>query len=117
MSDPAPGTPNPGQPQPPKPALPPLKLGQNIAPKPRPKIQAAVQADNIAVVTILESRILDESNINEIGRQLMELVTKQYMIKMVIDNARDSSQVHSYVQRIIDSDRFVEVLDAPAPPS
>jgi anti-anti-sigma factor len=91
MSDPAPGTPNSGKPLPPqaaKPApspLPPLKLGQSLAPKPRPKIQAAVQADNIAVVTILESRILDESNINEIGRQLMELVTKQYMIKMVID--------------------------------
>jgi anti-sigma B factor antagonist len=43
-----------------------------------------VQGD-VAVVTILESRILDESNINELGRQLMELVTKQYMIKMIID--------------------------------
>lgn len=90
MSNPAPGqgapsssgAPNPGQ----KP-LPPLKplVGQNTAAKPRPKISTIVQKDNIAVVTILESRILDESNVNEIGRQLMELVTKQYMIKMIID--------------------------------
>ena len=60
-------------------------LGQNFVPKPKPKMQTAVMADNVAVVTILESRILDENNINEIGRELMELVTKRYMIKMIID--------------------------------
>ncbi|HYF51716.1 MAG TPA: STAS domain-containing protein [Planctomycetota bacterium] len=85
MSNSAQGQPNqnPGN----KPPLPPLKplVGQNTAPKARPKISTIVQKDNVAVVTILESRILDESNVNEIGRQLMELVTKQYMIKMVID--------------------------------
>ena len=74
-----PSQPTPGLPPSPRP-LP----SQNLSPKPRPKIQATVQGD-IAVVTILESRILDESNINEIGRQLMELVTKQYMVKMIID--------------------------------
>jgi anti-anti-sigma factor len=68
------------------PHLPPLKplAGQNLAPKPRPKIQTVVQGD-VAIVTILESRILDENNINDIGRQLMDLVTKQYMIKMILD--------------------------------
>ena len=53
--------------------------------KPQPKMQTVVQADNVAVVSLLESRILDEGNIAEIGRQLMDLVTRQYMIKMVID--------------------------------
>ncbi|HYG73771.1 MAG TPA: STAS domain-containing protein [Planctomycetota bacterium] len=51
----------------------------------QPKMTTTVHADNIAVVSILESRILDENNINEIGRQLMDLVVKRYMIKMVID--------------------------------
>lgn len=50
----------------------------------RPKLQTAVQGD-VAVVTILEVGILDENNINEIGRQLLDLVKKQYMIKMVVD--------------------------------
>jgi anti-anti-sigma factor len=70
----------------PPPNLPPLKplASQNLAPKARPKLQTITQGD-VGIVTILESRILDESNINEIGRQLMDLVTKQYMIKMVID--------------------------------
>ncbi len=81
-TNPAPGAPQgpqkPGQP------LPPLKLTHPGPSKPRPKIQTAVQGD-IAVVTILESRILDESNVQELGKSLMELVTKQYMIKMVID--------------------------------
>jgi anti-sigma B factor antagonist len=49
------------------------------------KISVTVQGDNIAVVTILESRILDESNINEIGFQLLQLVTQKYMVKMVLD--------------------------------
>jgi len=90
MNNPAPGqgTPNPGQ-KPPAASSPlsPLKpiVGQNISAKPRPKLSTLVHKDNVAVVTILESRILDESNVNEIGRQLMELVTKQYMIKMIID--------------------------------
>ena len=76
---PAPGS----NPQPQKPAAA-RPMGQNIAPRPRPKMQTVVQGD-IAIVTILESRILDENNINEIGKALMELVTKQYMIKMIID--------------------------------
>lgn len=50
----------------------------------RPKLQTAVQGD-VAVVTILEVGILDENNINDIGRQLQDLVKKQYMIKMVVD--------------------------------
>ncbi|MCY3020877.1 MAG: STAS domain-containing protein [Planctomycetota bacterium] len=54
------------------------------APRPKPKMQTIVQGD-VAIVTILESRILDETNVNEIGQALMDLVTKQYMIKMVID--------------------------------
>jgi len=52
--------------------------------RPKPKLQAMTQGD-IAIVTILESRILDETNIAELGRELTDLVTKQYMIKMVID--------------------------------
>lgn len=60
-------------------------LAAHIPPRAKPKMQTAVHPENIAVVTILESRILDENNINEIGRELMELVTKRYMIKMVID--------------------------------
>jgi len=93
-----PGTPVPSGPggEKPLPPLPPLKSnrplpplkpiapGQGNAMKPRPKISTVVQGD-VAVVTLLEGRILDESNINELGRQLMDLVTKQYMIKMIID--------------------------------
>jgi anti-sigma B factor antagonist len=79
--------PNPGSQPPQKPIVPAAKppLGQNLAPRPKPKMQTTVQADNIAVVTILESRILDETNIQEIGKALMDLVKKQYMIKMIID--------------------------------
>ena len=55
------------------------------APKPiAAKVQVAVQED-VAIVTILDSRILDESNITALGKQLMELVQKQYMVKMVLD--------------------------------
>jgi anti-sigma B factor antagonist len=76
----APGTPAP---------RPKISLGPKLGPAPGaripPKIQVAVQGDKIAVVTILDSHILDENNINEIGRQLLDLVKKQYMIKMVID--------------------------------
>jgi anti-sigma B factor antagonist len=62
----------------PKPAGLPVKRGA-------PKIQTMVGPENIAIVTILESRILDENNIADLGRQLMDLVKKQYMIKMIID--------------------------------
>jgi len=65
------------------PAKPPIKPGHNVA-KPKPKIQAVVE-HGIGIVTVLESRILDETNINELGAQLMDLVTKQYIIKMIID--------------------------------
>jgi anti-anti-sigma factor len=71
-------------PQPQKNPAPRPPMGQNVAPRPKPKMQTIVQGD-IAIVTILESRILDENNINEIGKALMELVTKQYMVKMIID--------------------------------
>ena len=56
-----------------------------IQKKAPPKLSAIVGPENVAVVTLLDSRILDETNINELGRQLMDLVKKQYMIKMVID--------------------------------
>jgi anti-anti-sigma factor len=79
---PAPGS---GSQPPQKPAsTAPRPMGQNAAPRPKPKMQTVVQGD-IAIVSILESRILDENNINEIGKALMDLVTKQYMIKMIID--------------------------------
>lgn len=66
----------------PKPgAIPPIASG----PRAKPKMQTTVQGDNVAVVTILESRILDESNIVDIGNELMDLVKKRYMIKMVLD--------------------------------
>jgi anti-sigma B factor antagonist len=74
------------------PPLQPKKPGGNIPPistssgaRPKPKMQTTVQGDNIAVVSILESRILDESNIVDIGNELMDLVKKRYMIKMVLD--------------------------------
>jgi len=54
-------------------------------PRPKPKMQTTVQGDNVAVVTILESRILDESNIVDIGAELMDLVKKRYMVKMILD--------------------------------
>ena len=53
-------------------------------PRASPKMQVAVQ-NEIAVVTLLESRILDETNIAELGEQLMNLVQKQYMVKMILD--------------------------------
>ena len=62
-----------------------MKPGVTHAPKAPPKLQAIVGPENIAIVTLLESRILDENNINDLGRQLMDLVKKQYMIKMIID--------------------------------
>lgn len=64
--------------------IPPVNAGSGGA-RPKPRMQTTVQGDNVAVVTILESRILDESNIQDIGRELIELVTKRYMVKMVID--------------------------------
>jgi anti-sigma B factor antagonist len=79
--------PSPSSPQPaphkPTPVGPP-RVAQNFAPRPKPKMQAMVQGD-VAIVTILESRILDETNIAEIGKALMEMVTKQYLVKMVVD--------------------------------
>jgi anti-sigma B factor antagonist len=49
------------------------------------RLHTIVQKDQIAIVTILESHILDDTNINDVGMQLMDLVKKQYMIKMIID--------------------------------
>ena len=51
---------------------------------PKPKIQTVTQGD-VGVVSILEARILDEASINAMGKALLDLVKKQYMIKMVID--------------------------------
>jgi len=65
-------------------SLPRPPLTQSGGPRPTPQIQAHTQGD-VGVVTILESRILDETNIAELGRELTDLVKKQYMIKMVID--------------------------------
>jgi anti-sigma B factor antagonist len=79
--------PLPGSTPPPRPAGTPTPkpvFNQSLGSRPKPKMQTVVQGD-VAVVTILESHILDETNIAEIGRELMNLVTKQYMIKMVID--------------------------------
>lgn len=70
----------PRQPQKPT-GIPSINAGQ----RPKPKMQTTVQGENVAVVTILESRILDESNIADIGAELMDLVKKRYMIKMVLD--------------------------------
>jgi anti-sigma B factor antagonist len=76
-------TPAPGGKPPQRPPM--SGMSGNTASRPKPKMQTTVHPENIAVVTILESRILDEQNINDIGKDLMELVTKRYMIKMVID--------------------------------
>ena len=92
---PTPAMPAPGAPQPPRK----ISLGEGAAgmlssggggrpaggSRMPPKIQVMVQPDQVAVVTILDSAILDENNINEIGRQMLDLVTKQYMVKMVLD--------------------------------
>ena len=68
------------------PGTPPRPVGKfQPGSKAAPKLSVIVGPENIAIVTLLESRILDETNINELGRQLMELVTKRYMIKMIID--------------------------------
>ena len=61
------------------------KFTPAAAPRSRSKVQVIVQGEEVAVVSILESRILDESNINELGQELMDLVKKKYMIKMVLD--------------------------------
>ena len=61
----------------PKPAV-------TTGPRAKPRMQVTVQ-NEIAVVTLLESRILDETNIAELGAELMNLVQKQYMVKMIID--------------------------------
>jgi anti-sigma B factor antagonist len=91
---PAPGSnpaPNPGPrplPGASGPGHPPRTPGKFVpGSKAAPKLSVIVGPENIAIVTLLESRILDETNINELGRQLMELVTKRYMIKMIIDLA------------------------------
>lgn len=51
----------------------------------KPKVQAVIQGDNVAVVTLLDASILDDSNIAELGQQLLNLVHKRYMIRMVLD--------------------------------
>ena len=62
----------------------PRKKSSPTAPK-RSKLQVVVQGKDIAVVTLMESRILDEHNVNELADELMRLVTQHYMVKMVID--------------------------------
>ena len=63
----------------------PAKNSSAPAPRGKSRIQVIVQGDQVAVVTLLEARILDEANIGELGQELMDLVKKRYMIKMVID--------------------------------
>jgi anti-sigma B factor antagonist len=63
-------------------------LGPRPQPATKPKLQTAVQGDNIAVVSILDGAILDETNIAELGQELMNLVQKRYMIKMILDFAQ-----------------------------
>jgi anti-sigma B factor antagonist len=77
-------------PQPPKKSLFQQRLDQkkgkveSQAAKPA-QIQVGVQGKDVAVVTLLAARILDETNIKDLGQQLQDLVKKQYMIKMVLD--------------------------------
>ena len=71
----------------PKVPLPDVRKIETLGPvgvRPKPRIQTMVEKD-VAVVTIMESRILDETNVQELGRALMDLVVNRYMIKMIID--------------------------------
>ncbi len=45
----------------------------------------ASQVGDVGVVSFLTSQVLDEMNVQQLGKELDELVEKQYMIKMVID--------------------------------
>ena len=40
---------------------------------------------DVTIVTFTDKKILDESNIQEIGEQLNELVEKHYMVKMLLN--------------------------------
>ncbi len=45
----------------------------------------ASRIGDVSVVTFLTSQILDEMNVQQLGKELANLVEKEHMVKMVID--------------------------------
>jgi anti-sigma B factor antagonist len=45
----------------------------------------ASKIGDVGVVSFLTSQVLDEMNVQQLGKELTDLVEKEYMIKMVID--------------------------------
>ena len=41
--------------------------------------------DNVGVVNFSTSQVLDELNVQQLGKELLDLVEKQYVVKMVIN--------------------------------
>jgi len=50
----------------------------------KPRLMVEPRGD-ITIVTFVDKRILDESNIQDIGEQLFELVEKRYKVKMLLN--------------------------------
>ena len=52
---------------------------------PKTKQLVTTMQEDIAVVTFQEARILDERNVQEIARELNDLIDKQYRTKMILN--------------------------------
>ena len=53
--------------------------------KPRRSLVMTSQIGEVGVVTFLTSQVLDEMNVQQLGRELDDLIEKEHMVKMVIN--------------------------------
>ena len=65
-----------------------------------PRLMTSMEGD-VAVVSFLDGRILDESNVQAIGKELNDLVEKKYILKMVLDFAKVSHLSSAVIGKII----------------
>ena len=65
-----------------------------------PHLLTSIEGD-IAVVSFLETRILDESNVQAIGKELDELVEKKFILKMILDFSKVSHLSSAVIGKII----------------
>ena len=66
----------------------------------KPKLITTIEG-GVAVVSFVDARILDESSIKAIGNELEELITKKYILKMVLDFSKVSHLSSAVIGKII----------------
>lgn len=66
----------------------------------KPRLITTIEGD-VAVVSFIDARILDESSVKAIGNELEDLITKRYLLKMILDFSKVSHLSSAVIGKII----------------